>query len=186
MARTTGAFAAGLGLGAGLMYFLDPDRGARRRTHARNQVIHATHAVRDNARVQLMGLQRAADDVDDSVLAERTREILGHVITHAHAVALDVSKGVVTVSGPVLREEIRRTIKALKAVLGVRRVVNALEAHPAPRRMPALAHDARLAWARNRGITARRVATALAGAASLALVARAAMHAGTHELEPGS
>jgi len=39
------ALAAGLGLGAGLMYYLDPDRGSRRRTHARNQLIHASHRV---------------------------------------------------------------------------------------------------------------------------------------------
>ena|SRR5436190_13340138 len=183
MTRKVGALAAGMGLGAGLMYFLDPDRGGRRRTHARNQMIHASHAVRDNARAQLLALQHVAADVDDRVLAERIRAILGHVVTHAHALALEVSKGVVTVSGPVLREEIHRVIKALKHVPGVRRVVNALEAHPAPRRMPGLAHDARLAWVRDRGVTARRVATALAGAASLALVARAALNARTHEVE---
>jgi hypothetical protein len=182
MTRTAGAFAAGLGLGAGLMYFLDPDRGGRRRTHARNQIIHASHAVGDNARAQLVALQRAADDVDDRALAERIRAILGHVVTHAHAVALEVSKGVVTVSGPVLREEIRRTITALRRVPGVRRVVNALEARPAPQRISAMSHDARLAWARDR-ITARRVATALAGAASLALVARAAMSGRSDEFE---
>ena len=39
------ALAAGLGLGAGLMYYLDPERGSRRRTHARNQLIHASHRV---------------------------------------------------------------------------------------------------------------------------------------------
>jgi len=164
MTRATGAFAAGMGLGAGLMYFLDPHRGARRRTHARNQMIHASHAVRDNARTQLLALQRAAAEVDDQVIADRVRAILGRVVTQAHAVALDVSKGVVTVSGPVLRDEIRRTIKALRRVPGVQRVVNGLEAPPAPRRrMPALA-------------------TALAGAASLALVARA-LNGRTREFE---
>lgn len=183
MIRATGAFAAGLGLGAGLMYFLDPDRGARRRTHARNQMIHASHAMRDNARAQLLPLWQAAQEVDDRILAERVRAVLGRVLTHAHAVGLEVSKGVVTVSGPVLRDEIRRTIKTLARVPGVERVVNALEPHPAPRRMPALPHDARLAWTRNRGVTVRRVATALAGAASLGLAARAAMHARTREFE---
>jgi hypothetical protein len=44
---TSTAFAAGLGLGAGLMFFLDPDRGSRRRTHTRNQIAHASHRVQD-------------------------------------------------------------------------------------------------------------------------------------------
>ena len=47
MTRASGAFAAGLmGLGAGLMYFFDPERGTRRRTHARNQLRQASHRVR--------------------------------------------------------------------------------------------------------------------------------------------
>jgi BON domain-containing protein len=184
MTRATAALAAGVGLGAGLMYFLDPHRGARRRTHARNQMIHASHAVRENARAQLGALRRAAAevDVDDRVLAERVRAILGRVVTHAHAVVLEVSKGVVTVSGPVLRNEIRRTVKALARVPGVRAVINALEAHPVPRRMPVVVRDRRLAWTRDRD-TVRRVATALAGAASLGLVARAAMNAREQEFE---
>ena len=155
-------------MGGGLMYFLDPDRGARRRTHARNQMIHASHAVRDNARTQLQALQRAVDDVDDQALAERARAIVGRLITHAHAVGLDVSKGVITVSGPVLRNEIRRTIKALRRVPGVRHVVNALEGHPA---------------APDRGVTARRVATVLAGAATAGLVMRAALNSQARDLE---
>jgi len=82
MTRAAGAFAAGMGLGAGLMYFFDPDRGRRRRTHARNRMIHASHAVRDNTRAQLLALQRAAADVDGQAGANRVRAFLGRVITH--------------------------------------------------------------------------------------------------------
>ena len=45
MLRATTTLAAGLGLGAALMYYFDPDRGSRRRTHARNQLIQASHRV---------------------------------------------------------------------------------------------------------------------------------------------
>ena len=45
MTRT--AFAAAVGLGAGLMYYLDPQRGSRRRTHARNQIVQASNRLRE-------------------------------------------------------------------------------------------------------------------------------------------
>jgi hypothetical protein len=44
MTRATTALAAALG--AGLMYYLDPDRGSRRRTHARNQIRQASNRLR--------------------------------------------------------------------------------------------------------------------------------------------
>ena len=183
MIRATTTLAAGLGLGAGLMYFLDPDRGSRRRTHARNQLIHASHRLQDGTRAQLRSLQHAPEGEDDRVLAERVRSMLGHVVSHAHALALEVSRGVVTVSGPILRNEMRVALKALKRVPGVRRVVNALEPHPEPHRMPGLQRDRRLAWAGDHGINGRRIAAALAGVAGLGLAARAAMNARSHEIE---
>jgi hypothetical protein len=46
----TGLHALGyLGLGAGLMYFLDPDRGRRRRTLVRDQMAHADNVLGDAA-----------------------------------------------------------------------------------------------------------------------------------------
>ena len=45
MLRATATLVAGMGLGAGLMYYFDPERGSRRRTHARNQLIHASHRL---------------------------------------------------------------------------------------------------------------------------------------------
>lgn len=174
MTRAIGILAAGVGVGAGLMYYLDPDRGARRRSHARNQLAHASHVVKDHSRTQLQALWQAQEDIDDGMLAERARAILGRVATHAQALALEVSKGVITVSGPVLRHEIRRTIKALQQLPGVQRVINALEPS-APDAMPAMARD--------RTGTARHMAAALVGAASLALVAKAAIAASSREFE---
>jgi hypothetical protein len=165
------------------MYFLDPDRGSRRRTHARNQMAHASHRLRDTARVQWRSMRRETDGADDRIVGERVRALLGRVVSHAHALALDVSKGVVTVSGPILREEVRRTLKALSRVDGVRRVVNALEPHPAPRRMPAFQREGRLAWAGDRRSGGRRLVAALAGMAGAGLAARAAMNARSHEIE---
>jgi hypothetical protein len=157
------------------MYYLDPERGARRRTEARNQLVHASHVVRDNSRAQLQALWQAQDEIDDRTLAERARDILGRVATHAQALALEVSKGVITVSGPILRNEIRRTIKALQQIPGAQRVINALEPHTESVEMRSMGRE-------SRG-HARRVATALIGVVSLGLVARAAMMASSRDFE---
>jgi uncharacterized membrane protein len=44
------AFFGGLGLGAGLMYLFDPDRGRRRRALVRDQGVHAAHEAQDALR----------------------------------------------------------------------------------------------------------------------------------------
>jgi hypothetical protein len=75
MIRATATIAAGLGLGAGLMYYLDPDRGSRRRTHARNQMRHASHRLRDNTHVR-----SALDRV--SQVGRMSQDRLGRVSQH--------------------------------------------------------------------------------------------------------
>lgn len=44
------ALLGGLGLGAGLMYFLDPDRGQKRRTMLRDSLTHTNEAAGKTAR----------------------------------------------------------------------------------------------------------------------------------------
>ena len=46
-------FIAGIGVGAGLMYMLDPQSGRRRRALARDQMIHLGHEAEDAAKVAL-------------------------------------------------------------------------------------------------------------------------------------
>jgi hypothetical protein len=157
------------------MYFLDPDRGSRRRTHTRNQMVHVSNRMRDVARRQASALRHTHQEVDDSVLMERVRAMLAHAVPSASALALDVSRGVVTVSGPILRAEMRMAIKALKKVPGVRRVISALEPSAPPDRLT-WPSEPTSGWARGRG-AAPRVAAALASAAGIGLMARAAMQA---------
>jgi hypothetical protein len=83
---------AGMVVGAGAMYLLDPDRGARRRSLLRDQGVHAGHKLGDglaatarDARNRTIGAAAGLrsrfrrDEADDEVLHERIRSTIGRV-----------------------------------------------------------------------------------------------------------
>src|SRR5829696_4131126 len=80
-------FGAGLGLGTGLMYLLDPDRGRRRRALLRDKGAWAARKTGDCIEVTAHDLRNrtqgifhfhsSSEPVDDSVIAERVRSKLG-------------------------------------------------------------------------------------------------------------
>jgi hypothetical protein len=141
----------GLGVGAGLMYFLDPERGRRRRALARDQMVHVAKRTtvfagvtsRDMAHrtygtfAKLNGKLRRGR-VDDEVLVERVRARLGRVVSHPRAIDVIAGNGRVTLRGQVLQDELSGLLEAVGRVAGVRRVVNELQKHDEPRHVPAL------------------------------------------------
>lgn len=142
MLRERGAALTGLGIGLGLMYFLDPERGRRRRALAKDKLTHSTHrgidamgaAGRDltHRANGLVARARSTFDrtpVDDVVLVERVRSQLGRVVSHPHAIVVDATGGRVRMRGPVLGSEVDRLVRAVARVRGVRDVVNALDVH---------------------------------------------------------
>src|SRR5215216_5482946 len=94
------ALLGGVGLGAALMYSLDPDRGRRRRARVRDKVLSAAHRapdaigttardVRNRARglaAEVGSMYAAAAEVADDVLVARVRSKLGRFVSHPHAV----------------------------------------------------------------------------------------------------
>ena len=134
------ALIGAMGVGAALMYFLDPDSGRRRRAQARDQLVHgqrvlqdATQAMVHNAANHTRGTIRklqqriAADEiVDDGVLLERVRAAMGHVIGDPQAIELRVHEGCVTLKGPARAEEIEELVACAGRVRGVREVDNRL------------------------------------------------------------
>jgi osmotically-inducible protein OsmY len=178
---------AGLGLGAGIMYFADPHEGRRRRARLREVTDHATHTMKAVAGMtsrdvehRLSGL--AARTLDrfieeevpaDDVLTARVRARLGRLVSHPGAIDVTADKGAVTVSGPIFEAEVEQLLEGVGAVPGVSAIENRLEPHrdaahvsalqgPGPRdvrQMPA-------SW-RRWSPTARLIA----GVAGLALVA---------------
>src|SRR5690606_21683499 len=114
----------GLGLGAGLMYILDPDRGNRRRARARDKVMKTYHtaekafgtAKRDISNrasgvvAEAKSLFSHEEVVSERKLAERVRSRLGRVVSHPHALGVAVDKGHVTLSGPILHREVEKLL----------------------------------------------------------------------------
>jgi nucleoside-diphosphate-sugar epimerase/osmotically-inducible protein OsmY len=135
----------GIGLGAALMYLLDPDRGRRRRTHLRDQAVHAAHAVGDAADAtarQLrhlrnraqgvaaeMGAHFRSEDVPDEKLVARVRSEMGRATSHARVIDVSAQSGRVTLSGAVRAEDMDRLLASVAHVRGVRDVENRLEVH---------------------------------------------------------
>jgi len=146
-----GAVLTGLGLGASLMYLLDPERGRRRRALARNRIAHAARLSEDaieatgrdvvhrasGATARLRGM-RHREPADDRVLAERVRAKLGRLVSHPRGIDVEASDGVVTLRGPVLQAEVKRLIRKVNRIPGVQGVVSELEQHKEAGQVPAL------------------------------------------------
>lgn len=139
------------GIGAALMYFLDPSRGRRRRAVVRDQMMHAVRKGEHGLEATVNDLSNRAhglaaetrnmftsDDPTDDVLVARVRSELGRVCSHPRAVIVTASNGTVTLSGPVLEREIDNVLAATRGVRGVSDVDNRLEVHSDPGNVPSL------------------------------------------------
>jgi hypothetical protein len=141
-------FGAGLVLGTGLMYLLDPDRGRRRRALLRDKGAWALRKTGDCIEVTAHDLRNRAqgithihsssEPVDDRIVAERVRSKLGRVVAHPGAIEVNALNGAVTLSGPILVEEMSELLKCVNGVRGVKQVINNLEAHEQADNHPAL------------------------------------------------
>ncbi len=141
----------GMGLGAALMYVLDPQQGNRRRALARDRMTKAMHTTghamgatsRDLAH-RATGLAASLhsrffdEEAPDEVIAARVRARLGRVSSHPGAIEVDVRDGVITLIGPVLRNELQKIVRGVSSVRGVKRVENHLDARETAEGVPEL------------------------------------------------
>lgn len=204
-------FAVGAATGASLTYLFDPARGRRRRALMRDQGVRLEHRSVDAADTVRRDLRNRARGicidarkrltpmfVTDDVLRERVRARIGRVVSHPHAIEVDVSLGLVKLRGPVLASEVERLASAVSRMRGVIGVVNDLEIHAAPDAVSGLQGEPRPRESQpeflqvNWSPAARAIATAaggalvlggargrglagtVAGATGMALIARAA------------
>ena len=140
-----------IGLGAGLMYFMDPQHGARRRTMVvdkANRFVNnidesidiAVEDARNRARGVLSEMTARLSDqgAPDWILEERVRSNLGRLMRHTRALDIRADGGRIYLSGPVLREDEDAIVKAAIRTRGVHGVENQLQVVDNPQDIPAL------------------------------------------------
>jgi uncharacterized membrane protein len=178
--------ASGLAVGAGLMYVLDPDAGRRRRAllsdklgrtgHLTEEAIGTTTRDAINRSRGLAATVRSrlrswmsGEPLDDVVLAERVRSLLGFLVSHPGSIGIVANQGMVTLSGPILAREVNRLLRAIQDLPGVRRVQNHLDVHEHPGDISGLQGGPSPQgqqfefWQKNWSPTARLVAGAIGG-----------------------
>jgi osmotically-inducible protein OsmY len=131
------------GLGAGLMYLFDPERGERRRATLREKCLGAMRQVGD-AVSSVRGAYRdlsdrphgllagakhwlRGDEVDDETLVARVRSQLGHAISQPSSIEVSAGKGAVILNGSIPTDELNDLITCVTRVRGVKEVESHLK-----------------------------------------------------------
>ncbi len=141
----------GTALGAGAMYFLDPEQGDQRQRKMRNQAIRlqadAAEAVNMGVRdlryrtrgILAEGMAMVSEDTaSDQMVAERIRSRLGYLSRHPGAVYVDVQNRRAVLHGDVLAAELDSLLSGVSHIRGVHAVENQLHVHENAGNIPQL------------------------------------------------
>lgn len=133
------------------MYLFDPERGKRRRALLRDKVFHVAHSTGEKLDVRsrdaanrlhgLLARTRSLltrERVPDTVVAERVRSRIGHVVSHPGSIEVTVQDGRVTLTGPALSRELDQLLSEAARVRGVTGIENKLDLHEEPGSVPGL------------------------------------------------
>jgi uncharacterized membrane protein len=140
-----------LGLGALLMYVLDPQTGRRRRAQARDKIVHYGRktakaidiTVRD-LKNRTLGLAAETRNlvskrhISDDALTQHVRAGLAPLVSHPGSIEVAAENGNITLSGPILESEVDRLLSHVSSIRGVTAIENRLEAHGQPGSIPGL------------------------------------------------
>jgi len=152
----------GAGLGAGLMYLLDPQGGRGRRAMARDKSVSALKnggkAAAKTSRhlgnktkglVSQAGSKlRQSDLVDDlanhgGALLKRVQKKVRHAVSHPSAIEAAVEEGKVILRGLVLASEVAALLAAIGSIQGIGEIENQLEIHESIQDLAAYRNGAR-------------------------------------------
>ena len=129
-----GAGAAGAGL-----YFFDPEAGSKRRSKlmkdSKKLMAAAKHettkSLRDAGHHMFGGIaccvsRIRSEQATDEVIVERVRSRMGRVVAHPHPIKVVSDEGIVTLWGPVAKDELLPLLYKVKATPGVKEIQNHL------------------------------------------------------------
>lgn len=132
----------GAAIGAGLMYFLDPENGNRRKALVRDQVYRlqnkgdeALDTAFNDLRMRTRGLLAqgmamvSEEGIPDDILEQRIRSRIGFFIRHPGAVEVNVQGRKAILSGDVLEDEVDDLVKGVHQIRGVKELQNNLRTH---------------------------------------------------------
>lgn len=141
----------GLGLGAALMYVLDPERGKKRRVLVRDKAVRAARKAGDTLDAKSRDWKNRAkgavaevkamtreEGVLNPVLEERVRAEMGRAVANPGAIDVSALEGVVILSGPVLASELDELLSTVHGVRGVEDVENRLQVYESANDVPGL------------------------------------------------
>lgn len=143
--------------GAMAMFFLDPQRGARRRALMRDQMVSMANKTEDVVDARAEDIKNRAQDVvaeaksrfkdeqlTDQVLTELVRAEMGRVNSHPGAIDVSSNDGKVVLRGQILTKEVDALMSAVEALPGVKQVDNRLEVHEEAGNIPSLQGEGKI------------------------------------------
>ena len=141
----------GIVSGAAVMYFLDPQMGARRRALARDKMVkffnraservgNATERAADRARGIAAETARRfnTEPISDEVMVARVRSEMGRYLKHPHAVHVTAHNGHITLTGDILAHEVQPLLNKLNNMQFVESIDNLLQTHADATNLPDL------------------------------------------------
>lgn len=138
------ALAGAVGVGAGLMFMLDPDRGKQRRTVLRETVdrtarktAHEIGAASRNVGTKIKDLGTSAKTSfnrhpADDVLLKRVGAAIGKVLANPRLIGVTITEGLTTLTGQATEHELPRLLEQVSRVPGVREVINRVQVKRQP------------------------------------------------------
>jgi uncharacterized membrane protein len=149
--RLPWTFASLFSAGAVTMYFVDPNRGKRRRAVLKDAIVHSGYNFQRFARRFRRDFEHRVEgavaethhlfdqeQVSDAVLEQRIRTALGRAVSHPGAIEVNCTEGSAFLGGWILADEIADVNSAATSVRGVRKLSTFLNTTDHPEHISAL------------------------------------------------